>query len=60
MFRSTALQHCGGSRPPAYQFQIGVIMNEKEVLLESQKWLNIISSETLSDTEKHVIIQETD
>jgi putrescine aminotransferase len=34
-------------------------MNEKEVLKESQKWLNIISSENLSDTEKHVIIQET-
>ncbi len=34
-------------------------MNEKEVLKESQKWLNIISSENLSDSEKHVIIQET-
>jgi putrescine aminotransferase len=34
-------------------------MNEKEVLKESQKWLDIISSENLSDTEKHVIIQET-
>ena len=34
-------------------------MNEKEVLKESQKWLDIISSENLSDSEKHVIIQET-
>ncbi len=34
-------------------------MNEKEVLKESQKWLNIISSENLSDEEKHAIIQET-
>ncbi len=34
-------------------------MNEKEVLKESQKWLNIISSENLSDSEKHTIIQET-
>ena len=34
-------------------------MNEKEVLKESQKWLDIISSENLSDTERHVIIQET-
>ena len=34
-------------------------MNEKEVLKESQKWLDIISSENLSDSEKHIIIQET-
>ena len=34
-------------------------MNEKEVLKESQKWLNIIASENLSDSEKRVIIQET-
>ena len=34
-------------------------MNEKEVLKESQKWLNIIGSTKLSDEEKHVIIQET-
>lgn len=34
-------------------------MNEKEVLKESQKWLDIISSENLSDSEKHAIIQET-
>ncbi len=34
-------------------------MNEKEVLKESQKWLNIISTENLSDTERQAIIQET-
>jgi putrescine aminotransferase len=34
-------------------------MNEKEVLLESQKWLNIISNGSLSDTEKEQIIGET-
>jgi putrescine aminotransferase len=35
-------------------------MNEKEVLIESQKWLNIISSSSkLSEEEKHAIIQET-
>jgi len=34
-------------------------MNEKEVLKESQKWLNIIASESLSDTERKAIIQET-
>ncbi|PWT92850.1 MAG: putrescine aminotransferase, partial [Acidobacteria bacterium] len=34
-------------------------MNEKEVLKESQKWLDIISSENLSDDQKHVIVSET-
>lgn len=34
-------------------------MNEKEVLKESQKWLNIIASENLSETERKAIIQET-
>jgi putrescine aminotransferase len=34
-------------------------MNEKEVLLESQKWLNIISNGNLSDKEKEQIIGET-
>ncbi|MCI0412009.1 putrescine aminotransferase [bacterium] len=34
-------------------------MNEKEVLLESQKWLNIISNGNLSDKEKEQIISET-
>ena len=34
-------------------------MNEKEVLKESQKWLDIISSESLSDERKHQIIEET-
>ncbi len=34
-------------------------MNEKEVLLESQKWLDVISSETFSDERKHQIIAET-
>ena len=34
-------------------------MNEKEVLLESQKWLNIISNGNLSDTQKEQIIGET-
>ena len=34
-------------------------MNEKEVLLESQKWLNIISSTHLSDKEKEQIVGET-
>ena len=34
-------------------------MNEKEVLLESQKWLNIISNGNLSDREKEQIIGET-
>jgi putrescine aminotransferase len=34
-------------------------MNEKEVLKESQKWLNIIASENLSETEKKAIVQET-
>lgn len=34
-------------------------MNEKEVLLESQKWLNIISNGNLSNTEKEQIIGET-
>lgn len=34
-------------------------MNEKEVLLESQKWLNIISNNRLTDAEKEQIIGET-
>jgi putrescine aminotransferase len=34
-------------------------MNEKEVLLESQKWLKIISNGNLSDKEKEQIIGET-
>jgi putrescine aminotransferase len=34
-------------------------MNEKEVLRESQKWLNIIGSSNLTEEEKHAIIQET-
>jgi putrescine aminotransferase len=34
-------------------------MNEKEVLLESQKWLNIINSETLTDEQKQQIVGET-
>ncbi len=34
-------------------------MNEKEVLKESQKWLNIIGSTSLSEEEKHALIQET-
>jgi putrescine aminotransferase len=34
-------------------------MNEKEVLLESQKWLNIISNGSLTDKEKEQIIGET-
>lgn len=34
-------------------------MNEKEVLKESQKWLDIIASENLSETERKAIIQET-
>lgn len=34
-------------------------MNEKEVLLESQKWLDVISSESFSDERKHQIIAET-
>ncbi|HJZ13781.1 MAG TPA: putrescine aminotransferase [Acidobacteriota bacterium] len=34
-------------------------MNEKEVLKESQKWLNIISSDDLSDEQKQQIVGET-
>ena len=34
-------------------------MNEKEVLLESQKWLKIIASESLTDEQKQQIIGET-
>ncbi len=34
-------------------------MNEKEVLLESQKWLDVISSDSFSDERKHQIIAET-
>ena len=34
-------------------------MNEKEVLLESQKWLDVISSDSFSDERKHQIIEET-
>lgn len=34
-------------------------MNEKEVLLESQKWLNIISNDSLTPEEKQQIIAET-
>lgn len=34
-------------------------MNEKEVLKESQKWLNIIASENLTEVERKAIIQET-
>ncbi len=34
-------------------------MNEKEVLLESQKWLDIISSHNLSDSQREQIIGET-
>jgi putrescine aminotransferase len=34
-------------------------MNEKEVLKESQKWLNIIASDDLSEIERKAIIQET-
>lgn len=34
-------------------------MNEKEVLKESQKWLNIISSDDLTDEQKEQIVGET-
>jgi putrescine aminotransferase len=34
-------------------------MNENEVLKESQKWLNIIASEDLTEVERKAIIQET-
>jgi len=34
-------------------------MNEKEVLLESQKWLDVISSDSFSEERKHQIIEET-
>lgn len=34
-------------------------MNEKEVLLESQKWLNIISNDNLTPEQKQQIIAET-
>src|SRR5215471_3357493 len=34
-------------------------MNEKEVLLESEKWLKIISSDKLTDEQKEQIIGET-
>src|SRR6185295_17245799 len=34
-------------------------MNEKEVLRESEKWLKIISNNSLSDEEKQQIIGET-
>src|SRR5262245_32053079 len=34
-------------------------MNEKEVLKESQKWLDIISSNDLSEEKRHQIVSET-
>lgn len=34
-------------------------MNEKEVLKESQKWLDIISSDDLSEEKRHQIVSET-
>src|SRR5262245_24231919 len=34
-------------------------MNEKEVLKESQKWLDIISSNDLSEEKRHQIVNET-